>query len=104
MAQQSHRAQEVNYINNIGAWKDESFSGNLSTIANSSVIEKRETITDDTVALLENYLYWAPYRVWTFGDWRFFYNVASARLDRVKKVLAAKEKRQAGNSKNETQK
>lgn len=96
MAQYCHRAQEVNYIKNIGAWKDQSFAGNLGALASSSVVEKRETITDDTVALLENYIYWAPYRKWTIGDWQFFYNVAATRLDMVKKVLAAKEKRQAG--------
>lgn len=92
MAQYFHRIQEINYINHIGAWSRPDLASGLSIIASATTIHRKETITEDTVRLLENYIYWAPKRQWMFGDWEYFYNYAAARLVKVKRILAQKER------------
>lgn len=87
-----HRASEINYINHIGVWRDDSKL--LSQIAQAKYVIGRETISPDTIKHLENYLYWAPQRSWEGDDWRFFHNYAAARLNRVRKFLA--ERKAAG--------
>lgn len=91
-AGQAFRVAEINYINNIGNWTQASSFDSVGRIASSTSIEKQETVCDDTIQLLENYIYWAPFRRWPHGDWEYFYNYASARLARVKKATAKPQK------------
>ncbi len=91
-ANQAFRVAEVNYINNIGNWRATSIFDNIGRIASSTSIEKQETVCDDTIQLLENYIYWAPFRRWPNDEWEYFYNYASARLARLKKATAKPQK------------
>lgn len=89
MTRRLFQVQEVNYINNIGAWHRPELAEQLVEIANSYKLHYRETITDTTIPLLETYIEWAPRRRWPYGEWEYFYNYACARLVRVRKTVAA---------------
>jgi len=92
MSRRLFKVQEVNYINHIGAWNQPELPQDLATIANSCKLSRKETVTERTIQLLEQYIYWAPKRNWPGGEWEYYYNYAVARLERVKKILSNKEK------------